>query len=275
MPSSSSLNSAAQPSRHQIVESLSDKLRPGCYLKVKMRPNYPCPGFPLIAAPQQFSDRLRRIAPLLLAIITSEPALASDAITTGVPVLWGNQVLPYVEPGTRFKSVSAGAEHNLALLPDGSVIAWGANEFGQAQVPTGLSNSVAVAAGGFHSLALRHDGTVVSWGDRIQARNTVPRDLADVVSIAAGGWHSLALTCEGQVTAWGYNWAGQATVPADLGKVVAIAAGGDHSLALRADGTVVAWGWNDYGQTSIPDGLTNVISIAAGGRANLAIVRVR
>src|SRR4029079_11022143 len=73
-------------------------------------------------------------------------------------------------------AISAGDDHNLALLGDGTVMAWGANNDGQlgdnsteeSDVPvpvSGLHEAVAISAGGFHSLALLRDGTVRAWGD--------------------------------------------------------------------------------------------------------------
>ncbi|MCL5095995.1 MAG: RCC1 domain-containing protein [Candidatus Omnitrophica bacterium] len=46
---------------------------------------------------------------------------------------------------------------------ESEVVAWGLNDYGQTNVPSGLSNVVAVAAGRTHSSALRSDGTVVGW----------------------------------------------------------------------------------------------------------------
>ncbi len=53
-----------------------------------------------------------------------------------------------------FSVVAAGAYHNLALKNDGTVVAWGDNDWGQSDVPAGLSGVTAVAAGYFHSLAV-------------------------------------------------------------------------------------------------------------------------
>jgi alpha-tubulin suppressor-like RCC1 family protein len=73
-------------------------------------------------------------------------------------------------------AIAAGAEHSLALLSNGTVMAWGDNEQGQLGDGTltnrltpvavqGLSNVVAIAAGGNHSMALLSNGTVYTWGE--------------------------------------------------------------------------------------------------------------
>ena len=82
----------------------------------------------------------------------------------------------------------------MALKSDGTVVAWGAGatgtgsipHYGQALVPIGLSNVVAVAAGGNHSVALQSDGTVVAWGDNTYGQTNTPASLSNVVAIAAG-----------------------------------------------------------------------------------------
>src|SRR5436190_24269899 len=52
-----------------------------------------------------------------------------------------------------------------ALAQSSSVAAWGDNSNHQTNLPTGLTNIVALAAGANHSLALRGDGVVLAWGD--------------------------------------------------------------------------------------------------------------
>ena len=98
-------------------------------------------------------------------------------------------------------AVAAGAEHSLALLADGRVMAWGQNKSGQLGLGTssgpeicqvgfvcsktpvvvpGLSDAVAVAAGENFSLALLASGTVVAWGNDLYGQ------LGDGTGISSG-----------------------------------------------------------------------------------------
>jgi len=74
---------------------------------------------------------------------------------SGVPNLCGEQVL----------QVAGGGYHSLLLLEDGSVLAFGWNDGGQARVPDLCGRQVLqVAAGGRHSLLLLEDGPVLAFG---------------------------------------------------------------------------------------------------------------
>lgn len=55
---------------------------------------------------------------------------------------------------SRFTAIAAGYEHSLAMKSDGSIVAWGQNNYGQATPPDG-NDFLAIAAGEEHSLALR------------------------------------------------------------------------------------------------------------------------
>jgi alpha-tubulin suppressor-like RCC1 family protein len=174
-----------------------------------------------------------------------------------------------------------GSLHNVVLRKDGSVVAWGFNSFGQTNVPSDLTNAIAIAAGDEHTLALRADGTVAAWGAGLEDSGAygqygqclIPYGLEGVAAFAAGSWHSVALRSNGTVVIWGDYRFGQRPLPANLGSVTAIAAGDYHTLALKSDGTVVAWGFNGYGQTNVPSDLSGVIAIAAGSSHSLAIKR--
>ena len=68
---------------------------------------------------------------------------------------------------TAFVEVVAGYSHTVARRSDGSVVAWGDNQYWQCDVPAppaGLTY-VEVAAGARHTVARRSDGSVVWWGN--------------------------------------------------------------------------------------------------------------
>src|SRR6185503_2662284 len=79
-------------------------------------------------------------------------------------------------------SVQAQTLLDSELVP-GTVVAWGDNNFGQSNVPAGLSNVVAVAAGYAHSLALKQDGTVLAWGHSAYGQTNVPSLLTSAIAI--------------------------------------------------------------------------------------------
>jgi alpha-tubulin suppressor-like RCC1 family protein len=227
-----------------------------------------------------------------------------------------------------------GGEHSLALLSNGTVMAWGDNSNGQlgngtttgletcyqgnfsypscsrTPVPvSGLGEVSAITAGGIHSLALLRNGTVMAWGydgygqlgngnAGYEEQSDVPvpvSGLGEVSAISAGGEHSLALLRNGTVMAWGFNNYGQlgigsplptySDVPlavSGLTGVTAISTGFNDSLALLSNGKVMAWGGNEYGSLGTGDwgaryapvavsGLSEVSAISAGYVDTLAI----
>lgn len=222
---------------------------------------------------------------------------ADQQFTLGGSVtVWGNPNFGHTivpDDLTNAVSISAGADHLMALRTDGTITAWGGNFYGQRHVPFDLGEAIAISLGEYHSLALLPDGTVRAWGagttfnptpdssNMEGGQSMVPAGLSDVVQIAAGVDHSLALRSDGTVMAWGsarlwinaWDPLDQSMVPAGLSNVVAVAGGSFHSLALKADGTVVVWGYNTHGQGDIPPGLTNVVAIAAGWYHNFALKR--
>ena len=136
--------------------------------------------------------------------------------------------------------IAAGTYHSLAIQKDGSLWAWGRNDFGQLGLGSADFNP--------HSTPTRV-GTATNW-----------------VAVVAGGYHSLGLRADGTLWAWGYNYYGQLGlgvpdttdrhIPAQVGSStnwVAIAAGSYHSLGLRADGTLWSWGNNFNGQLGLAD----------------------
>ena len=165
-----------------------------------------------------------------------------------------------------------------ALASQTKIIAWGDNTYGQTDVPTGLTNVVAIAQGGMHVLALNSDGTVTAWGYNYtwttpvtyEGQATPPPGLSNVVAISAGYDSSLALKNDGTVAFWGDT--GETNLPAGLTNIVAISTANLDSMVLRSDGVVIVWGSNVNGKTNVPSGITNVIGIVAGGANNAVLL---
>jgi alpha-tubulin suppressor-like RCC1 family protein len=218
--------------------------------------------------------KLKTIFVLAAMLMLLLPARAqNNNHIPGTLACWGDQVISYAAPGTKFIKIAAGGYHDLGLKSDGTVVAWGDNSSGESTVPVGINGVVSIAAGTSHSLALKSNGAVVAWGDNSYGQSTVPTNLTGVISIAAGAYHSLALKAGGTVVAWGANttdqgtiWTGQSSVPANATNIVAIAAGDSSSLALKSDGTVVSWG-----ASGVFNGVNGVIAIAAGHTHFLAL----
>src|SRR5262249_48514903 len=131
--------------------------------------------------------------------------------------------------------------HYLALRADGKVSSWAnySSTYGETNV-AGLSNVVAIAAGYQDSLALLSDGSVRAFGYNNYGQATAPPGLLNVVGIACGDYYDLALLNDGSVLGWGQNSSGQLNINPVATNIVAVAAGSQHSVALRANGTVVA-----------------------------------
>lgn len=168
----------------------------------------------------------------------------------------------------RVKKLAAGMNHYLALLEDGSVVAWDRNG-NPMSVPAAVNKIKDIGAGYDFSVALKADGTVVAWGSNNPGRVlNVPQGLNNVRAISVGWYFCLALKNDGTVVQWG---GASVPVPQGLSNVKAVSAGRFHALALKEDGTVVGWGYNDEGEISIPAGLTNVKAISAGDYLSLLL----
>ena len=177
-------------------------------------------------------------------------------------------------------AVAAGGYFSMALKSDGTVWAWGNNQYGQLGDGTTILRStpvrvgtltgvVAIAAGCDHGLALKSDGTVWAWGFNgdgelgngtlTNSSTPVQTSISGVTTIATGCFHSLAIKSDGTVWTWGDNHNGQlgngstrdSSSPVQvtsLSGITAIGGGDSHSLAVTSGGAVWAWGYNGAGQ---------------------------
>ncbi|MGO9202898.1 MAG: hypothetical protein ACLQM8_20445 [Limisphaerales bacterium] len=172
--------------------------------------------------------------------------------TPGVVVAWGDQVMPYVAPGTRFTAIAAGGYHDLALKSDGTVVAWGGNDYGQLDVPAGLSAVVAVAAGGGFSLALESAGTLSAMEPGQSTEVTFVWNVAGlpdnlkVYAVLSGAGVAANFSTQGLTSALGINQ----VLPPSFGACTYLADGtfqmevfGEigRSYALQASTNLVNW----------------------------------
>ena len=188
-------------------------------------------------------------------------------LSNGAVKAWGNdgrgQLGPETAPETCFEpatpcsrkpipvpglssvvAIAAGYRHSLALLSNGTVMAWGENTTGElgngtttdSSTPVevkGLSGVVAITAGYAESMALLSNGTVVAWGGNGHGQlgqeehpatgpevcgpesepcSTTPlavKGLGSVKSISDGYWNAAAVLTNGKVMTWGNNATGE------------------------------------------------------------------
>jgi len=147
---------------------------------------------------------------------------------------------------TGIVAIAAGGSHALALKDDGTIYAWGYNEFGQLGDGTITSSKLAVKV--------------------VKPTLGVPATVVPT-AISAGLDHSVAII-GGEVYAWGYNHYGQLGNGAllqsyspvksfqtvlnqdgiPLENIVEIIATGHHCIARDFSGNVWTWGRNTHGQ---------------------------
>jgi hypothetical protein len=108
--------------------------------------------------------------------------------------------------------VAAGGYHCLAVKADGTLIAWGNNDYGQCDVPAGTYR--AVDAGYLFSAAVRMDGSVVAWGlDQYGEVSEVPTG-NDFVDVWCSMYYGVARRVDGSIEYWGTD--GLAPIPDEL-----------------------------------------------------------
>ena len=182
---------------------------------------------------------------------------------------------PIPIPGlTDVVAISAGADHSMALLKDGTIRAWGGNKNAQlgdgtiidrhTPVLVPIAKAVAVSASIGFSVAVLADGHVLAWADPTAGQRggadikptgpTLVPGVAQGRAVATGNGHGLVLTEAGTVTSWGINQFGQlghggfsqqglaAGPVVGLTGVHAVIAQASTSIAVLDDGRIMSWG---------------------------------
>lgn len=181
--------------------------------------------------------------------------------TTPIPVSGGGG--PAV-----LTSISAGYQHTCGLLPDGTALCWGRNNFGQlgdgstsasdtpVQVATG-SKFVAISAGGDHSCGITTTGAALCWGSNLVGQlGNGSSGTTSLVPVAVAGGLTFSRISASTGT--------QFKAPLGLG----------HTCGLTTAGAVFCWGDDadlqlGRGQFSGGNGIgTTPVQVAQGERAS-------
>ena len=192
-----------------------------------------------------------------------------------------------VGTATNWQSISAGAQHTLAVKGDGTLWAWGLD--GDGELGDGTTDSKpnpvqvgtaadwqSVSAGSYHSVAVKSNGTLWAWGynnlgqlgDGTTVEKTSPVQIGsatDWQSVAGGDYFTVAVKTDGTLWAWGANGRGQLgdgttdsqSSPVQIGTDAnwqLVAASYSRTMAVKRDGTLWGWGVNGHGQ--LGDGTT-------------------
>ena len=182
---------------------------------------------------------------------------------------------------TNWLSVSDGWNHTIALKTDGTLWAWGKNEYGQLgdnttvnkPTPTQIgtaTNWQTIATGINHSLAIKSDGTLWFWGSRFNiygtsTQNNIPIQIGtdtNWLKLAGGQHHCAAIKTDGTLWTWGENSTGQLgdgttvyrTTPIQVGTAtdwLDVSAGTRYTIATKNNLSFWSWGYNYGGQLGL------------------------
>jgi alpha-tubulin suppressor-like RCC1 family protein len=175
----------------------------------------------------------------------NDPTHTNSSVAVQVKAVGGTSTL------SGATQISAGKDHNCALISSGGIDCWGAgydgqlgnNSFNSSDFPVqvnGISSAAGLSAGLTHTCALLSDHSVECWGD----------NFGDQLGIGKLGHSAVPVSVSG------------------ISDASAVSSGFDHACAIRSGGTVWCWGRNYNGQlgnNSTTDSSTPVQVKGAGG----------
>jgi alpha-tubulin suppressor-like RCC1 family protein len=204
--------------------------------------------------------------------------------------------------------VTGGDSHTSAIKPDGTLWAWGVNNYGQLGLNNnivsysspiqvgGLTNWKTLGSSGTAHIAIKTDGTLWSWGlnnfGQLGLSNTVwyssPIQVGGLTNWKTLGTpgssnHNAVIKTDGTLWSWGLNNDGQLGLnnitryssPIQVGGLTNwknVAIGGNHTSAIKTDGTLWSWGFNNHGQLGLNNRTNYSSPVQVGGLTNWKII---
>lgn len=173
----------------------------------------------------------------------------------------------------KFKQVSCGQNHILAITDEGKVMTWSPNRFTLNEIPDELQNATnikQVAAGFQYSVVLDENGKMFIWGNINflggLTQYTIPTNVQNnIEKVVLSTDNVIVLLKDKTVVSMGAESPVLRNCP-KLDNVIDIASTDGVSIALTEDGKVHAWGNNMYGLLNVPEDLPSNLVRVEGGR---------
>lgn len=186
-----------------------------------------------------------------------------------------------INTSVKFKAVSAGNLHCMALDEQGHIWTWGCNQYGQLGDESIEDNSSLkkiientrfkeISTNNDFCMALDEEGNIWTWGcndygqlgDETTENNATPKKIncnTKFQKISAGNQYSTALDIDGNIWTWGRDINGELgdgnkttrSIPQKINTSVKfkdLSTGANHSMALDEQSNLWTWGNNSWGQ---------------------------
>jgi alpha-tubulin suppressor-like RCC1 family protein len=191
---------------------------------------------------------------------------------------------------TNWLMVSAASGHTVAIKTNGTLWAWGANNYSQLgdgtivnkYLPTQIglaTNWQNVEAALYFNIAMKSNGTIWTWGrndtgqlgDNTIIDKNIPTNIEatnNYSKITKGEQHSFVQKSDGTLWAFGGNALGQLGDGTIINKLIPTAVSTStttwlqitskisHCAAIKSDGTLYTWGKNLYGEMGDGTGIS-------------------
>jgi photosystem II stability/assembly factor-like uncharacterized protein/alpha-tubulin suppressor-like RCC1 family protein len=184
---------------------------------------------------------------------------------------------------TNWKDISTSTTHSLAIKKDGSLWAWGDNEYGQLGDGTNTdreepvlidSGSVwtKIVAAGYSTYGIKSNGSLWVWGlnssgqlgDETSENKNIPVQIEQDYKwkgISSSGYHSIAIRNDNTLWSWGNNYNGQLgdntntnkNEPVQVGSSsdwMKVFTGSSNTFAINSDGYLFAFGSQYLGDST-------------------------